>query len=47
MWPLVDLELFYDKVKLGFCMGKGQNCVDLCEAIVACDIQSWYMQSPR
>ena len=39
--PLVDLDLFYSKVKfghLGFCMGKGKTA-DLCEAIGSYDIQ--------
>ena len=43
-WPLVDVDLFYGKIVLG----KGKT-VDLCEAIEAYNIQSWYTytQSPK
>ena len=40
-WPLVDHDLFYNKIKfnnLGFWMGKRQ-AVDFSEAVVACDIK--------
>ena len=40
-WLLVDLDLFYSKIKvghLGFCMSKRQT-VDFSEAIVAHDIK--------
>ena len=40
-WPLVDLDLFYGKVKFGplcFCMEKGKT-MDFSETIVVCDIK--------
>ena len=49
-WPLVDLDLFYSKVKfghLGFVWENNNKTVDLYEAIITYDIQSWYIHSPK